>query len=41
MLATMLIAGKPVDTLVVPGAAVVRDGNDEQVYVKPRRAIIG
>ncbi|MBY4731953.1 efflux RND transporter periplasmic adaptor subunit [Cupriavidus pauculus] len=34
MLATMLIAGKPVDTLVVPGAAVVRDGNDEQVYVE-------
>lgn len=34
MLASMLIAGKPVDTLVVPGSAVVRDGNDEQVYVE-------
>jgi len=34
MLATMLIAGKPVEQLVVPGAAVVRDGNDEQVYVE-------
>lgn len=34
MLASMLIAGKPIDTLVVPGSAVVRDGNDEQVYVE-------
>ena len=34
MLATMLIAGKPVEQLVVPGSAVVRDGNDEQVYVE-------
>ncbi|MEN7529585.1 MULTISPECIES: efflux RND transporter periplasmic adaptor subunit [unclassified Cupriavidus] len=34
MLASMLIAGKPTDTLVVPGSAVVRDGNDEQVYVE-------
>lgn len=34
MLASMLIAGKPVDQLVVPEAAVVRDGNDEQVYVE-------
>jgi cobalt-zinc-cadmium efflux system membrane fusion protein len=34
MLATMLIAGKPVEQLVVPGPAVVRDGNDEQVYVE-------
>jgi len=34
MLATMLIAAKPVEQLVVPGSAVVRDGNDEQVYVE-------
>ncbi|SOY66379.1 efflux RND transporter periplasmic adaptor subunit [Cupriavidus taiwanensis] len=34
MLASMLIAGKPVDQLVVPAAAVVRDGNDELVYVE-------
>ncbi|MGO4762796.1 efflux RND transporter periplasmic adaptor subunit [Cupriavidus sp. 2KB_3] len=34
MLASMLIAGKPVDQLVVPESAVVRDGNDEQVYVE-------
>jgi len=34
MLATMLIAGKPVEQLVVQGSAVVRDGNDEQVYVE-------
>jgi len=34
MLATMLIAGKPVEQLVVSGSAVVRDGNDEQVYVE-------
>jgi len=34
MLASMLIAGKPMDTLVVPGSAVVRDGNEEQVYVE-------
>ncbi|GJG98610.1 efflux RND transporter periplasmic adaptor subunit [Cupriavidus pauculus] len=34
MLASMLIAGKPIDTLVVPGSAVVREGNDESVYVE-------
>jgi len=34
MLATMLIAAKPVELLVVPGSAVVREGNDEQVYVE-------
>lgn len=34
MLASMLIAGKPVDQLVIPAAAVVRDGNDELVYVE-------
>ncbi|WP_454766759.1 efflux RND transporter periplasmic adaptor subunit [Cupriavidus campinensis] len=34
MLASMLIAGKPVDQLVVPESAVVRDGNDELVYVE-------
>ncbi|MGO4307970.1 efflux RND transporter periplasmic adaptor subunit [Cupriavidus sp. RAF12] len=34
MLASMLIAGQPVDQLVVPESAVVRDGNDEQVYVE-------
>ncbi|CAG9168451.1 efflux RND transporter periplasmic adaptor subunit [Cupriavidus respiraculi] len=34
MLASMLIASKPVDQLVVPASAVVRDGNDEQVYVE-------
>lgn len=34
MLASMLIAGKAVDQLVVPESAVVRDGNDEQVYVE-------
>lgn len=34
MLASMLIASKPTERLVVPGSAVVRDGNDEQVYVE-------
>jgi Membrane-fusion protein len=34
MLASMLIAGKPVDQLVIPAASVVRDGNDELVYVE-------
>jgi len=34
MLASMLIAGKPVEQLVVPASAVVRDGNDELVYVQ-------
>lgn len=34
MLASMLIASKPVDQLVVPASAVVRDGNDEAVYVE-------
>lgn len=34
MLASMLIAGKPEARLVVPEAAVVRDGNDEFVYVE-------
>ncbi|MBY4896106.1 efflux RND transporter periplasmic adaptor subunit [Cupriavidus sp. AU9028] len=34
MLASMLIASKPTDRLVVPGSAVVRDGNEEQVYVQ-------
>ncbi|MFS8977432.1 efflux RND transporter periplasmic adaptor subunit [Cupriavidus necator] len=34
MLASMLIAGKPVDQLVIPAPAVVRDGNDEMVYVE-------
>ncbi|QYY29083.1 MULTISPECIES: efflux RND transporter periplasmic adaptor subunit [Cupriavidus] len=34
MLASMLIASKPVDQLVVPASAVVREGNDELVYVE-------
>ncbi|MBP0619094.1 efflux RND transporter periplasmic adaptor subunit [Cupriavidus consociatus] len=34
MLASMLIAGKPQDQLVIPAAAVVREGNDELVYVE-------
>jgi len=34
MLASMLITSKPVDQLVIPAAAVVRDGNDELVYVE-------
>ncbi|WP_354679066.1 efflux RND transporter periplasmic adaptor subunit, partial [Cupriavidus plantarum] len=34
MLASMLIAGKAVEQLVVPESAVVRDGNDEGVYVE-------
>jgi cobalt-zinc-cadmium efflux system membrane fusion protein len=34
MLASMVIASKPVDQLVVPGSAVVRDGNEELVYVE-------
>ena len=34
MLASMLIASKAVEQLVVPESAVVRDGNDESVYVE-------
>lgn len=34
MLSSMLIASRPTERLVVPGSAVVRDGNDEQVYVE-------
>ncbi|CAG9186300.1 efflux RND transporter periplasmic adaptor subunit [Cupriavidus pampae] len=34
MLASMLIASKAVEQLVVPESAVVRDGNDECVYVE-------
>ncbi len=34
MLASMVIASRPTERLVVPGSAVVRDGNEEQVYVE-------
>lgn len=34
MLASMLIASKAVDQLVVPESAIVRDGGDELVYVE-------
>jgi len=34
MLASMLIASKPVEQLVVPESAIVRDGGDELVYVE-------
>jgi cobalt-zinc-cadmium efflux system membrane fusion protein len=34
MLATMLIESQPVDRLVVPGSAVVREDNHDHVFVK-------
>ena len=33
MLATMLITGKPVDRVVVPGSATVREGDSDHVFV--------
>lgn len=33
MLATMLIAGKPTERVVIPGAAAVRDGDADYVFV--------
>lgn len=34
MLATMLIAGKPVEKVVIPGAASVREGDADHVFVR-------
>ncbi len=34
MLASMLIEAKPVDRLVIPASAVVRDGDDDNVFIQ-------
>jgi cobalt-zinc-cadmium efflux system membrane fusion protein len=34
MLATMLIESQPIDKLVVPVAAVIRDDNHDHVYIR-------
>jgi cobalt-zinc-cadmium efflux system membrane fusion protein len=41
MLATMLIESRPVERLVVPAAAVVREENEDHVFVESSRAADG